>query len=379
MMGNRMKYSKSWLTTFIIFLLITGCTNTKVTGYQPNVKHTTLGESLKEYTYKGWQAALDGNLLAYLSGNGQQLTVMDLDKNQELVQIQLPSYECGFDISGDYIVWSDLRNEKKNISDLGSVDIANADIFLYDLKTGQQRPLTEDTSSQVNPKIWGHYLVWMDNRNDADKDYPSDWQIALYDLNTDEMKIVTNAPGGQTDPDINDGFIVWEDGRNVKTKGIRAGSNLPENNTDIYLYDIAKGNTIPIATGPKKEGRPQISGNRVVWEDYSKGTYSADVSVYYLDTQQSGRITNLQQDQSEPVIYGDYIAWMDERRGTSTNDVIENGQKPNSDIYLYDLNTKTEMLMTGDEPQLQPLLSDHWLIYTTSRQVDPELHAVRYK
>jgi len=65
---------------------------------------------LKEYTYKGWQATLDGNRLVYLrgsdNGSGQQLMVLDLDKNQEeLVQIQLTSNESGFDISYDYIVW----------------------------------------------------------------------------------------------------------------------------------------------------------------------------------------------------------------------------------------------------------------------------------
>lgn len=372
-----MPYSKSCLAISIFLLLITGCAGGDSSEEQPTIKKTITGEALKEYTYEGWQGALDGNRLVYQ--NDQELIVVDLDKNQELATIQLPSDIVGYDISGDYIVWSDLRNEKKNIADLGSFDIANADVYVYNLKTGQERQLTQDSSAQVSPKIWDHYVVWMDNRDDSVKEYPSDWQIALYDLDTDEMKLVTNGSGGNTDPDINDGLIVWEDGRNVKDKGHRAGSNLPENNTDIYLYDIVKGNTIPIATGPQKEGRPQVSGNRIVWDDYSSGTYNANVSMYNLNTQQREQITNQKEDQSQAVIQGDFIAWMDERRGTSTNDVIINDQKPNSDIYLYDVTTQTEMLMTGDEPQLQPILSDHWLIYTTSRQVNPELHAVKYR
>jgi beta propeller repeat protein len=361
-----------------ISIFISGCAG-KQAIVQSVPSSTPELNKIEERVYSGYEAALDTDRMVYRSEHG--LKVIDLNSNQEIADIPITSTILGFDIFGESVVWSDLRNEQQNISDLGSEDKANADIFIYNIATKQEKQITNQISAQVQPKIWEHYIVWMDNQEDKVKAYPSDWQIILYDLESNVSKAITNTSGANTLPDISDDKIVWEDGRNVSNRGFRAGENLPKNNTDIYLYDISTKETKPIATGPLKEGRPHISGNRVVWDDYNnaKATYNADVYTYDLMTNKSERLTKQNVDQSGSVIYGDYVAWTDERRGTSTNDVIENGKKPNSDIYLFDLIHNTERLMTGDEPQLQPLLSDHWLIYITSRQVNPEIHALRYR
>ncbi|WP_181907639.1 hypothetical protein [Cohnella lupini] len=265
----------------------------------------------------GWQGALDGDRLVTSGEVG--LTITDLVANKKLALISVKQV-AGFDISGNFVVWSDLRNEKTPIGELGSYDVANADIFLYDLTTGEERQLTTDPSAQVNPKIWGNYIVWMDNASDEIKEYPSHWQIVLYNIKTDEYKILTAGSGGHTDPDIDAGLVVWEDGRRVTERGLRAGGNVPENNTDIYLYRIDTGETVPIATEDYREGRPQISGGLVTWEVYN-GSHSGDVFVHDIVTGKTIQVTDLDVDQRSPVISGQFVAWMDERNGSSTHDV----------------------------------------------------------
>lgn len=59
----------------------------------------------------------------------------------------------GFDISKDIIVWSDLRNDPRDVSQITEMADSNTDIFMYDLKTSTQVQVTVDQSSQMNPKV----------------------------------------------------------------------------------------------------------------------------------------------------------------------------------------------------------------------------------
>jgi len=364
---------KLWIV-ILIFLVSIGCSSGAggaVDGFNP--KKIKAFQSVEERVVPGWGGALDGGKLVTVSEN--ELTVTDLDANIQLASIPV-KHDAGFDISGNYVVWSDLRNEKTPIGNLGSYDVANADIFLYDLSTGEERQLTTDPSAQINPRIWNNYIVWMDNASDAIKEYPSHWQIVLYNIASGEQKTISSGSGGHTSPDIDAGNVVWEDGRNVINRVNRAGTNVPENNTDIYLYRIESGETIPIATEKYKEGQPQVSGNLVTWVAFD-GSYKGNVFVYDIDTGKTLQLTDLNVDQNTPVINGHFVAWMDERNGSSTHDV---GLGPHdSDIYLADLKKGTEVRITGDGPQIGPLISDRWIVYSVSSDATAELIAVRYR
>ncbi len=119
-------------------------------------------------------------------------------------------YEPGF--SGDYIVWRDDRTGVNNI-------------FLYDIRNGTERPLTNGTGHEEKPAVSGHYVVWQDNRfSGAGNGY----DIVLYDLNTRTSTRIANLTGDQTEPSIDGDIVVWQDRRN----GV---------NADIYRYSISTG------------------------------------------------------------------------------------------------------------------------------------------
>jgi beta propeller repeat protein len=220
----------------------------------------------------------------------------------------------------------------------------------------------------------------MDNRNDSVMDSKPEWDIYLYQISTKQETLITTAAGIHTNPKINDGKVVWEDGRNFQGEDyLRGGSNVPENNTDIYMYDIESGEETAIATGSLQECNPFVCGDYVVWEDRNDGDFAADIYLYNIASKEKTRITNDKVDQRTPRIYGNYIVWMDERNGISSNDVIINGKAPNSDIFLYDIESEEEYLLTGKEPQVMPDISGNYITFITSRQINPEISVIKYR
>ncbi|WP_425800915.1 hypothetical protein ACHOLT_11980 [Desulfitobacterium sp. Sab5] len=355
----------------LVSLLVTGCNPSNSPSTFLNEKNNTI-----EFTIEGFSSAIDKDTLLIQSQN--RLQVIDLTTKQVVKEIP-SSVTMGFAISGDIVVWSDLRNENRSLRDLGDIEKANADIFMYNLKTGEQKQISTDPSAQLYPKIWQNYVIWQDNRNDTTKDYPGKWSLYLYDINTGKEQVVTSTLAAHSTYNIHDFRIVWEDDRNNKaTNIVRGGDNLPENNKDIFCLDIKDEKEFPIATGPLMESKPDVYGDYVVWEDRNNGSYNADIVLYDISRKETTNITKDKFDQADPKIFGDNLVWMDERRGTSTNDVFINGQPPNSDIFMYNLKTKTTRSLTGDGPQILPVISANWVVYTLSRQVAPCIQVVKY-
>ncbi|MDP2939726.1 MAG: hypothetical protein Q8O13_06600 [Candidatus Omnitrophota bacterium] len=127
-------------------------------------------------------------------------------------------------------------------------------------------------------------------------------------IETPIIQITTN-PADQRYPDISGDRIVWEDYRN--------------GNSDIYLYDLLTNEERRITTHPAAQWYPAISGDRIVWMDLRNGNY--DIYLYDLSTHTEQQITTNPADQRYPAISGNRIVWQDYRSG-------------NWDIYLYLIN-----------------------------------------
>lgn len=368
---------KAFIPLFIIIAFFTGCSgsNTNLSADSKNSKKFNIHVSVP-----GIYAQIDGDRLLMYEGNTLKLT--DLNSKKTIKEIPLSDKfgSMGFDISGDIIVWSDLRNDPRDVSQITEMADSNADIFMFDLKTSTQVQVTIDQSSQMNPKIWKNYIIWQDSRNDPVKEYPGRWSLYLYDISTGKEMLICDTLAAHSTINISDNKIVWEDERNFKGEnGLRGGDNLPENNKDIYMYDILTDKETPVATGALMESRPDISGNYIVYENRNNGSLDADIVLYDILTKKKKFITKDKYNQGDPRVYGQYVVWMDERRGTSTNDVIVNGKMPNSDIFLYNISTKKELLITGDEPQIMPAISEKWISFVNSRQIGATVDVIEYK
>jgi beta propeller repeat protein len=330
------------------------------------------------YTTSGYASALSENYMVVLE---KGLRIIDLNTRKIVKEIMIPyDYVGGFDISGTRVVWSTYNTKEEIGKDPYYDETTNTDIFLYDITTDNTLQITTNSSGQIRPDIWDDYIVWQDNRNDTIIDNNPEWDIYLYKLSTKEEILISDSKGIHTNPHLSDNIVVWEDGRNFKGETyLRWGNNVPENNTDIYMYSIESGEETAVATGLLQECNPSICGNYIAWEDRNGKKFEADIYIYSLDKKEKSNITNDKYNQRNPQMYDKYVIWEDERNGISSNDVIINGKAPNSDIFLYDIEFKKEYLMSGKEPQIMPEISKNYISFITSRQESPEINVIKYK
>jgi beta propeller repeat protein len=330
------------------------------------------------YTTSGYAAKVSDS---YLVVEEKSLRIIDLNTKKVIKEIEMPNnYTVVYDISGSKVVWSAFNSKEDLGKDPSYNETTNTDIFLYDIETDKTTQITTNEAGQIIPKIWGDYIVWQDNRNDNDKNNNPEWDIYLYNITTGEEKLISKAPGIHTNPNINDDKVVWEDGRNFNgMKELRWGSNVPDNNTDIYMYDIKTDKEEIVAAGSLQECNPTIYGDYIAWEDRNTKGFAAEIFLYDINRKEKLKITNDKFNQSDPKLFGKYLVWTDERNGISTNDVMVNGKEPNSDIFLFDIEANKEYLITGKEPQILPAISSSYIAYITSRQIGAEIQVVKYK
>jgi beta propeller repeat protein len=134
-------------------------------------------------------------------------------------------------VSGDRVVYTSNRN-------------ITTDVFVYDLSTGVETPITTASGNEELADVAGDLVAYTD-LNTAD--------VIIYDLATGEKRNLTNqANAVSINPAISGQLVAWEDRR--------AGG------LEIYAMDLATGEERRISNDTAVDVRPTVSGNRVAWE-----------------------------------------------------------------------------------------------------------------
>ncbi|MBF0386710.1 MAG: S8 family serine peptidase [Candidatus Omnitrophica bacterium] len=105
-------------------------------------------------------------------------------------------------------------------------------------------------SVKHSPRVSGRRIVWEDNRN-------NNADVYMLDLNTGEERQVTAGPQWQGAPDISGDRIVW--------------TEVNENIGSVLVYDIITRDMRKLSQSNMNYGRPRIDGNRAVYADLDKG------------------------------------------------------------------------------------------------------------
>lgn len=219
-----------------------------------------------------------------------------------------PAIQFAPTISGDLIAFSDRRHHPLS------------GVYLFDLATGEEMRITTEPSIQAFPHISGDRIIWQDLRNSCDGVTPCDRSgnddIYGFDLAAGvEIPIITH-PAAQQQPDLFEDRAVWQDWRNGPP-------------ADIYMFDFSTGAEIQVTSGPGHERRPEVFRDLVVYDDFD------DVFLTDLATGTRTRITDEPEAQQLADVWGRRIVWSDSRNG-------------HCDIYLFDLVTETEVRVTDD-------------------------------
>ena len=222
-----------------------------------------------------------------------------------------PSTQWCADISGNIVVWSDMRDSSMQNS---------CDVWGYDLTLREESALCTAAGGQWYPAVRDEIVVWQDYR---DQTMAAD--IIGYDFATDKEFVVQRIPREQGNPAVGGGVVVWEDQRN--DPGNRS-------NTDLYGYDLQTNQEFAVCTAAGSQVSPAVAGRWVVWADWRNDSGSltnSDIYAYDLLTGQEMAITDGGYKEAEPAVYGDVVVWADFRN--------DPGDGSNPDIYGRNLRT----------------------------------------
>lgn len=149
------------------------------------------------------------------------------------------------DVSGGTIVWADESG-------------GNYTVFISQ-GGGEPVPLADGSARQGFPAVSGNRAVWSEIRNGSSS-------LVVRDLATGEEERVPGGPPGMAVyPDISGDRVVWQNATGLDTD-------------DIYLFDLAAGETLQVTGDDAWQFLPRVSGSRVVWTDNRSG----NLDVYLL-------------------------------------------------------------------------------------------------
>jgi beta propeller repeat protein len=142
------------------------------------------------------------------------------------------------DVSGDYVVWVDMRG-------------GHGDIWGYSYSADYAFPICANTTAQRQPAIDGDTVVWSDARGGT----ASGTDIYGYDLTTSSEFPVCVTVGYQAAPSVSGDIVTWADRRTAGDWNIVAD--------DLTLEE----EFYPCLAGGW-QGQPAVSGDTVLWTDH---------------------------------------------------------------------------------------------------------------
>lgn len=139
-------------------------------------------------------------------------------------------------------------------------------IYLYDIQA-QTTTLVLPGTEYRDPDLWGDYLVCAKSVPGAGINAA---EIVLHNLATSETQVIASATMANDHPRIDEGRVVWSAG-DLWT---------PEDDDNwasyqIYLYDIASGETTQLTQDRAGNTAPAIEGDLVTWQTRSPSTVKA--------------------------------------------------------------------------------------------------------
>ena len=139
-------------------------------------------------------------------------------------------------------------------------------IYYKNLLTGSIRKVKVSTKNQYNPYIYGSRIVWTQD------DSVGHSVIYIKNLVTGYCGRVYQTKQNQDSACVSDKYIVWQQANSL-------------GNFAVYYKSLLNHKTAKVFSSPDNQTNPSISGSRVVWEQNSLAKsridYNQTSSIYY--------------------------------------------------------------------------------------------------
>lgn len=288
------------------------------------------------------------------------------------------------------------------------VGVDPADSPRHDLvETSTELQITSNPFDQILPAVSGHRIVWQDRRS-------GNWDVYLYDTRNGEVRPIANTAADEVLPDIDGERVVWHE---------LTDDVFPTLPSVRYSYlnvrNLTTGMTARIATttydpGHVRNQAASISAHRVAWTQHEVGgTRNPNVRVHNLLTGITTRISASSASQHWASISGGRVVWGDARfhathpgaallsldLDTGVESLLVKGrhaQYPHVDgervvwqeyhpdlggtlIHLLELSTSVEQVLAGSasNPAFLPVVWNDWVVWQQHQTGGLQLHNLR--
>ena len=188
-------------------------------------------------------------------------------------------------------------------------------IYLYDIASAARTRISTGARLLDFPAIYGNRVVWQDKRT-------GNFQIYINGTSPGLETPVNSTSGNQFFPAIYGDSVVWQD-------------NLKGNN-DIYLFNLTSSQVTQVTDNPDDHISPGISKNRIVWQ--AAGTVGGNYQIFINGTT-PGQESNLSAGEEDlnhqyPSISGDWVVWAQTNSTDGNNDIVVNDTGTNRQIPI---------------------------------------------
>ena len=149
-------------------------------------------------------------------------------------------------ISGDLVIWLDDRNDPSGYED----------VFMFNLTSGMETPITGFSSAKDFPALYGNRVVWQDYRNGFQEIFMNGTSPGS------EQSITPNSSSEHQYPSLYGTKVVW--GQNAEGIYLNDTAMSPASIVPVETLPGTNPTSIRISVDP-------VYGNRVVWEEDSAG------------------------------------------------------------------------------------------------------------
>jgi len=214
------------------------------------------------------------------------------------------------DVSGDAVVYTAFD----------SVGSSSGVVTYYKISTGVRTPLMAGSADVGEARIHGNTVAWVEGAAGATR-------IMLYDLAFVGTGIPAQAIAGPspaaTAVEVGSDYVVWEQ---------RSGGQ-----QDVVAYEIATGNTIPIAVDPGfNDCNPATSDDWVVWDSQAIGFSGMSIEALEVGSGDRRQVIAAAANSEAPSINGDFIGFDSDLSGKG-------------DVYLYRI-SDSQIFQVTDDP-----------------------------